>query len=243
MDQSERKTVMSNRGKKYQEMMNKIDKTKSYTALEAVDLLKATRYAKFDETVEVAVNLGVNPRHADQMVRGAVVFPHGLGKTTKVVVFAKGDKEKEARDAGADFVGGQDLITKILDEGWLDFDKAIATPDMMGLVGKVARILGPRGLMPNPKVGTVTFDIAQAVKEMKAGRAEFRVDKAGIIHAPIGKASFESQKLVENLQALIELLARLKPSTAKGVYMKKATLSSTMGPGLTLDTNKLLETK
>jgi len=234
---------MSNRGKKYQEMMNKIDKTKSYTALEAVDLLKATRYAKFDETVEVAVNLGVNPRHADQMVRGAVVFPHGLGKTTKVVVFAKGDKEKEARDAGADFVGGQDLITKILDEGWLDFDKAIATPDMMGLVGKVARILGPRGLMPNPKVGTVTFDIAQAVKEMKAGRAEFRVDKAGIIHAPIGKASFESQKLVENLQALIELLARLKPSTAKGVYMKKATLSSTMGPGLTLDTNKLLETK
>jgi large subunit ribosomal protein L1 len=243
MDQSERKTVMSNRGKKYQEMMKKIDKTKSYTALEAVDLLKATRYAKFDETVEVAVNLGVNPRHADQMVRGAVVFPHGLGKTTKVVVFAKGDKEKEARDAGADFVGGQDLITKILDEGWLDFDKAIATPDMMGLVGKVARILGPRGLMPNPKVGTVTFDIAQAVKEMKAGRAEFRVDKAGIIHAPIGKASFESQKLVENLQALIELLARLKPSTAKGVYMKKATLSSTMGPGLTLDTNKLLETK
>jgi large subunit ribosomal protein L1 len=243
MDQSERKTVMSNRGKKYQEMMNKIDKTKSYTALEAVDLLKATRYAKFDETVEVAVNLGVNPRHADQMVRGAVVFPHGLGKTTKVVVFAKGDKEKEARDAGADFVGGQDLITKILEEGWLDFDKAIATPDMMGLVGKVARILGPRGLMPNPKVGTVTFDITQAVKEMKAGRAEFRVDKAGIIHAPIGKASFESQKLVENLQALIELLARLKPSTAKGVYMKKATLSSTMGPGLTLDTNKLLETK
>lgn len=234
---------MSNRGKKYQEMMKKIDKTKSYTALEAVDLLKATRYAKFDETVEVAVNLGVNPRHADQMVRGAVVFPHGLGKTTKVVVFAKGDKEKEARDAGADFVGGQDLITKILDEGWLDFDKAIATPDMMGLVGKVARILGPRGLMPNPKVGTVTFDITQAVKEMKAGRAEFRVDKAGIIHAPIGKASFESQKLVENLQALIELLARLKPSTAKGVYMKKATLSSTMGPGLTLDTNKLLETK
>ncbi len=234
---------MSNRGKKYQEMMNKIDKTKSYTALEAVDLLKATRYAKFDETVEVAVNLGVNPRHADQMVRGAVVFPHGLGKTTKVVVFAKGDKEKEARDAGADFVGGQDLITKILEEGWLDFDKAIATPDMMGLVGKVARILGPRGLMPNPKVGTVTFDITQAVKEMKAGRAEFRVDKAGIIHAPIGKASFESQKLVENLQALIELLARLKPSTAKGVYMKKATLSSTMGPGLTLDTNKLLETK
>jgi len=234
---------MSNRGKKYQEMMKKIDKTKSYSALEAVDLLKATRYAKFDETVEVAVNLGVNPRHADQMVRGAVVFPHGLGKTTKVVVFAKGDKEKEARDAGADFVGGQDLITKILDEGWLNFDKAIATPDMMGLVGKVARILGPRGLMPNPKVGTVTFDIAQAVKEMKAGRAEFRVDKAGIIHAPIGKASFESQKLVENLQALIELLARLKPSTAKGVYMKKATLSSTMGPGLTLDTNKLLETK
>jgi len=224
-------------------MMKKIDRTKTYGAIEAVDLLKATRFAKFDETVEVAVNLGVNPRHADQMVRGAVVYPHGLGKTTKVLVFAKGDKEKEARDAGADFVGGQDMITKIQDEGWLDFDKAIATPDMMGLVGKVARILGPRGLMPNPKVGTVTFDIAQAVKEMKAGRAEFRVDKAGIIHAPIGKASFESVKLVENLNALIELLVRLKPSTAKGVYMKKVTLSSTMGPGLAIDTNKLVETK
>jgi len=234
---------MSNRGRKYQEMMKKIDRTKAYDATEAVDLLKATRFAKFDETVEVALNLGVNPRHADQMVRGAVVYPHGLGKTTKVLVFAKGDKEKEARDAGADFVGGQDLITKIQDEGWLDFDKAIATPDMMGLVGKVARILGPRGLMPNPKVGTVTFDIAQAVKEMKAGRAEFRVDKAGIIHAPIGKASFESVKLVENLNALVELLVRLKPSTAKGVYVKKVTLSSTMGPGLVLDTNKLLETK
>jgi len=234
---------MSNRGRKYQEMMKKIDRTKAYDATEAVDLLKATRFAKFDETVEVALNLGVNPRHADQMVRGAVFYPHGLGKTTKVLVFAKGDKEKEARDAGADFVGGQDLITKIQDEGWLDFDKAIATPDMMGLVGKVARILGPRGLMPNPKVGTVTFDIAQAVKEMKAGRAEFRVDKAGIIHAPIGKASFESVKLVENLNALVELLVRLKPSTAKGVYVKKVTLSSTMGPGLVLDTNKLLETK
>jgi large subunit ribosomal protein L1 len=234
---------MSKHGKKYRDMMKKIDRTKTYGAIEAVDLLKATRFAKFDETVEVAVNLGVNPRHADQMVRGAVVYPHGLGKTTKVLVFAKGDKEKEARDAGADFVGGQDMITKIQEEGWLDFDKAIATPDMMGLVGKVARILGPRGLMPNPKVGTVTFDIAQAVKEMKAGRAEFRVDKAGIIHAPIGKASFESVKLVENLNALIELLVRLKPSTAKGVYMKKVTLSSTMGPGLAIDANKLVETK
>jgi large subunit ribosomal protein L1 len=234
---------MSKHGKQYRDMMKKIDRTKTYGAIEAVDLLKATRFAKFDETVEVAVNLGVNPRHADQMVRGAVVYPHGLGKTTKVLVFAKGDKEKEARDAGADFVGGQDMIIKIQDEGWLDFDKAIATPDMMGLVGKVARILGPRGLMPNPKVGTVTFDIAQAVKEMKAGRAEFRVDKAGIIHAPIGKASFESVKLVENLNALIELLVRLKPSTAKGVYMKKVTLSSTMGPGLAIDANKLVETK
>ncbi len=234
---------MSKHGKQYRDMMKKIDRTKTYGAIEAVDLLKATRFAKFDETVEVAVNLGVNPRHADQMVRGAVVYPHGLGKTTKVLVFAKGDKEKEARDAGADFVGGQDMITKIQEEGWLDFDKAIATPDMMGLVGKVARILGPRGLMPNPKVGTVTFDIAQAVKEMKAGRAEFRVDKAGIIHAPIGKASFESVKLVENLNALIELLVRLKPSTAKGVYMKKVTLSSTMGPGLAIDANKLVETK
>lgn len=205
-----------------------------------MNFLKKVKFAKFDETVEIAVNLGVNPRHADQMVRGAVVFPHGLGKQVNVLVFAKGDKEIEAREAGADFVGGMDLVTKIKDEGWLGFDKAIATPDMMGVVGRIARILGPRGLMPNPKVGTVTFDVAQAVKEMKAGRVEFRVDKAGIVHAPIGKISFADDSLVGNLNALMETIVRLKPSTSKGVYVKNVTLSSTMGPGISLDINALL---
>jgi large subunit ribosomal protein L1 len=205
-----------------------------------LNFLKKVKFAKFDETVEIAVNLGVNPRHADQMVRGAVVFPHGLGKQVNVLVFAKGDKEIEAREAGADFVGGMDLVTKIKDEGWLGFDKAIATPDMMGVVGRIARILGPRGLMPNPKVGTVTFDVAQAVKEMKAGRVEFRVDKAGIVHAPIGKISFADDSLVGNLNALMETIVRLKPSTSKGVYVKNVTLSSTMGPGISLDINALL---
>jgi large subunit ribosomal protein L1 len=174
------------------------------------------------------------------MVRGAVVFPHGLGKQVNVLVFAKGDKEIEAREAGADFVGGMDLVTKIKDEGWLGFDKAIATPDMMGVVGRIARILGPRGLMPNPKVGTVTFDVAQAVKEMKAGRVELRVDKAGIVHAPIGKISFADDSLVGNLNALMETIVRLKPSTSKGVYVKNVTLSSIMGPGISLDINALL---
>jgi large subunit ribosomal protein L1 len=217
-----------------------IDRTQNYSAAQAVELLKKVKFAKFDETVEIAVNLGVNPRHADQMVRGAVVFPHGLGKQVNVLVFAKGDKEIEAREAGADFVGGMDLVTKIKDEGWLGFDKAIATPDMMGVVGRIARILGPRGLMPNPKVGTVTFDVAQAVKEMKAGRVEFRVDKAGIVHAPIGKISFADDSLVGNLNALMETIVRLKPSTSKGVYVKNVTLSSTMGPGISLDINALL---
>ena len=231
---------MAKRGKQYRAMMAQIDRTQNYSAAQAVELLKKVKFAKFDETVEVAVNLGVNPRHADQMVRGAVVYPHGLGKQVRVLVFAKGDKEIEAREAGADFVGGMDLVTKIKDEGWLDFDKAIATPDMMGVVGRIARILGPRGLMPNPKVGTVTFDVAQAVKEMKAGRVEFRVDKAGIVHAPIGKVSFADDSLVGNLNALMETIVRLKPSTSKGVYVKNVTLSSTMGPGISLDTNALL---
>ena len=231
---------MAKRGKKYRAMLAQVDRTQSYSADQAIDLLKKIKFANFDETVEVAVNLGVNPRHADQMVRGAVVYPHGLGKAVRVLVFAKGDKEIEAREAGADFIGGMDLVTKIKDEGWLDFDKAIATPDMMGVVGRIARILGPRGLMPNPKVGTVTFDVAQAVKEMKAGRVEFRVDKAGIVHAPIGKMSFAGESLAGNLNALMETIVRLKPSTSKGVYVKNVTLSSTMGPGISLDTNALL---
>ena len=230
---------MPGRGSKYRRAAASIDRTMQYGAVEAIDALKAAKYVRFDETVEVAINLGVNPRHADQMVRGAVVFPHGLGKTVRVAVFAKGDKEIEAREAGADFVGGEDLVKRIKDDGWLDFDRAIATPDMMGLVGRIGRILGPRGLMPNPKVGTVTFDVARAVGEMKAGRVEFRVDKAGIVHAPVGKLSFDTQKLAENLNALVETLVRLKPQTAKGIYMLNATLSSTMGPGVKLDTSAL----
>lgn len=226
---------MPKRGKKFQEVVAKVDRTRLFSAKEAIDLAKSLSYVKFDETVEVAINLGVNPRHADQMVRGAVVYPHGLGKTVRVLVFAKGEKEREAREAGADFVGGEELVTRIKDENWLDFDKAIATPDMMGQVGRIGRILGPRGLMPNPKVGTVTFDVARAVQEMKAGRVEVRVDKAGIIHAPLGKRSFETEKLVGNLQALVELLQRLKPSTSKGVYMRAGAISTTMGPGVRLD--------
>lgn len=226
---------MPQRGKKHRQMAGQVDRTKVYEMTEAIDLLKKISYAKFDETVDVAVNLGVNPRHADQMVRGAVVLPHGLGKTTRVLVFAKGDKEKEALVAGADFVGGEDLVKKIKDDGWLEFDAAIATPDMMGLVGRIGRILGPRGLMPNPKVGTVTFDVTRAVNEMKAGRVEFRVDKAGIVHAPVGKMSFDTEKLTGNTMSLIETLMRLKPASAKGVYMKNVTMSSTMGPGIKLD--------
>jgi large subunit ribosomal protein L1 len=231
---------MPKRGKQYRAMHAQIDRNKAYHALEAVDLLKKSSFAKFDETVEIALNLGVNPRHADQMVRGAVVYPNGLGKEVKVLVFAKGEKEIEARDAGADFVGGMDYVTKIKDEGWLGFDKVIATPDMMGIVGRIARILGPRGLMPNPKVNTVTLDVNNAVKEMKSGRAEFRVDKAGIVHVPIGKISFENTALVENLIALMEMIMRMKPATSKGVYLKRVTLSSTMGPGISLDTSALI---
>lgn len=220
-------------------MNAQVDRARNYGSAEAIELLKNVSYAKFDETVEVALNLGVNPRHADQMVRGAVVLPNGLGKEVKVLVFAKGEKEIEAREAGADFVGGMDFVTKI-QEGWLDFDKAIATPDMMSVIGRIARILGPRGLMPNPKVGTVTFDVKNAINEMKAGRAEFRVDKAGILHVPIGKKSFTVEQLEGNLNALMETVMRLKPSTSKGTYLKNATISSTMGPGISLDTNALV---
>lgn len=230
---------MPKHGKAYRNSAQRVDRSQHFDPTMAVEMVKQISFAKYDETVDVAINLGVNPRHADQMVRGAVVYPHGLGKTVRVAVFAKGEKAKEAREAGADFVGGDDLVAKIRDEGWLDFDKAIATPDMMGLVGRIGRVLGPRGLMPNPKVGTVTFDVTRAVNEMKAGRVEFRVEKAGIVHAPIGKVSFDTDKLVANLAALVETLVRLKPATAKGVYMRTATISSTMGPGVRLDTSAL----
>ena len=230
---------MAKRGKYYRQAAAKIDRDRLFAPTEALEMVKSLSFAKFDETVDVAVNLGVNPRHADQMVRGAVVFPHGLGKTVRVAVFAKGDKAKEALDAGADIVGDMDLANRIQNENFFDFDKVIATPDMMGVVGRIGRILGPRGLMPNPKVGTVTFNVTQAVNEMKAGRVEFRVDKAGVVHAPIGKVSFSAENLSGNLGALIETLVRLKPSTAKGIYMKQAAVSSTMGPGLRLDVGLL----
>jgi len=225
---------MPKTAKKHRAALAKIDRTRTYGVVEGIESVKAAAYAKFDETVELAVRLGVDPRHADQMVRGAVVLPNGLGKDVRVLVFAKGEKEKEARDAGADYVGAEDLVTKI-QEGWFDFDTAIATPDMMGLVGKIGKLLGPRGLMPNPKVGTVTFDVGRAVKESKAGKVEFRVEKAGIIHAPLGKISFDADKIKENLLAIVEALVKAKPSAAKGTYLKKISVSSTMGPGLNLD--------
>jgi large subunit ribosomal protein L1 len=225
---------MSKSAKKHSEAMSKIDRSKVYPLGTAVDVVKQSAYAKFDETVDVAVKLGVDPRHADQMVRGAVVLPNGLGKNVRVLVFAKGEKEKEALDAGADFVGADDLVAKI-QGGWFDFDTAIATPDMMGVVGKIGKLLGPRGLMPNPKVGTVTFEVSRAVKESKAGKVEFRVEKAGIIHAPLGKVSFEADMIKGNLLALVEALVKAKPSAAKGTYIKKISLSSTMGAGINLD--------
>jgi large subunit ribosomal protein L1 len=225
---------MPSTAKKLKEALAKVDRTRSYPLQEAIEVVKNAAFAKFDETVDVAVRLGVDPRHADQMVRGAVVLPNGLGKDVRVLVFAKGEKEKEARDAGADYVGAEDLVAKI-QEGWFDFDTAIATPDMMGVVGKIGKLLGPRGLMPNPKVGTVTFDVGRAVKECKAGKVEFRVEKAGIIHAPVGKVSFAGEKLTENVLALIEALMKAKPSAAKGTYLKKVSISSTMGPGVRVD--------
>ena len=225
---------MSKSAKKHSEAMSKIDRNKVYQLGTALDVVKQTAYAKFDETVDVAVKLGVDPRHADQMVRGAVVLPNGLGKEVRVLVFAKGEKEKEALDAGADFVGGDDLVAKI-QGGWFGFDTAIATPDMMGVVGKIGKLLGPRGLMPNPKVGTVTFEVGRAVKESKAGKVEFRVEKAGIVHAPVGKVSFAADMLKGNLLALVEALIKAKPSAAKGTYIKKISLSSTMGAGINLD--------
>jgi large subunit ribosomal protein L1 len=231
---------MRRHGKKYKASATKVDRTKRYTLEEACKLLPGTKVAKFDESVDIAVRLGVDPKHADQMVRGAVVLPHGTGKSSRVAVVAKGDKANEAKAAGADFVGAEDLVEKIQKESWTDFDSMVATPDMMGLVGRLGRVLGPKGLMPNPKVGTVTPDVAKAVRELKAGRVEFRVEKAGIVHARIGKASFGGDKLRENAKAMIDTLLRLKPASAKGTYMKSVTLSTTMGPGLRVDTVPLV---
>ncbi|NLE47452.1 MAG: 50S ribosomal protein L1 [Sandaracinaceae bacterium] len=221
-------------GKRRKASIEGFDRSRRYTLEEACNLAKALSFAKFDETVDIAVRLGVNPRHADQMVRGAVVLPHGTGKESRVLVFAKGDKAEEAKAAGADYVGAEDLVAKI-SEGWLEFDTVIATPDLMGQVGRLGRVLGPRGLMPNPKVGTVTFDVGKAVSEAKAGKVEFRVEKAGIVHARIGKRSFEETQLVENAKALMSALQRLKPAAAKGTYFRSVTVSTTMGPGLRVD--------
>jgi large subunit ribosomal protein L1 len=227
-------------GKKYRAAVSKIDRTRKYSIEEAVALIKDTKISgKFDETVDVAVRLGVNPKHADQMVRGAVVMPHGTGNTKRVLVIAKPDKAKEALEAGADYAGGEEYIKKIQDENWFEFDSVVATPDMMGLVGRIGRVLGPRGLMPNPKVGTVTPDVKKAVNELKAGRVEFRVEKAGIVHAPIGKASFSADSLRGNLQVLLQTLLKLKPSSAKGNYVRSVTISTTHGPGIKVDDTSL----
>lgn len=227
------------RSKRYRELLQKFDKGKDYTLEEAVKLLKETASAKFDETVEVAVRLGVDPRHADQVVRGTVTLPHGTGKDVRVLVIAKGTKASEAEEAGADFVGFKDVIEKI-QQGWLDFDVVIATPDVMSEVGKLGRILGPRGLMPNPKAGTVTMDVAKAVQEVKAGKIEFRVDRYGILHVAVGKASFEEEKLIENIKAFIETVMRLKPPAAKGQYLRSITVANTMGPGIRVDRNSVI---
>lgn len=232
---------MTTSGKKFRAAAAKVDRNKRYGVDEAFKLLKETvelRNTKYDQTVDVAINLGVDPKHADQMVRGAVVLPHGIGKTVRVAVFAKGEKQSEAKDAGADVVGEADLAKRI-EEGFMDFDTVIATPDMMGVVGRLGKVLGPRGLMPNPKVGTVTADVGKAVRDAKGGKVEFRAEKAGIVHAPVGKASFAPERLAENFNALIELVMKLKPATAKGVYLKGIAISSTMGPGIKLDTQAI----
>ncbi|MFO7245491.1 MAG: 50S ribosomal protein L1 [Thermaerobacter sp.] len=225
---------MARHGKAYREALSKIEPGRLYTPEEALALVKETARARFDETVEVAVRLGVDVRHADQMIRGTVVLPHGTGREVRVAVFAKGEKAREAQAAGADVVGDEDLVQKVQD-GWLEFDVAIATPDMMGLVGRLGRILGPRGLMPNPKTGTVTFDVAEAVREAKAGKIEFRTDKAGIVHAPLGKVSFGTEQLLENFRALMDALVKARPAAAKGQYIRSVTVSATMGPGIRIN--------
>ncbi len=228
---------MKKRSKKYKEAAQLVEK-KEYNLDEAVELLKKTAHTKFDETVEIAVRLGVDPKHADQVVRGTVALPHGLGKKVRVLVIAKGDKAREAEEAGADFVGYEEYLQKI-QQGWLEFDVVIATPDSMRDLGKLGRVLGPRGLMPNPKSGTVTFDVAQTVKDVKAGKIDFRVDKTGIVHTGVGKVSFEKEKLVDNIKALVQTIVRLKPSAAKGTYLRSISISNTMGPGIRLVTNQL----
>lgn len=232
---------MPKRGKKYLESAKLVDRSKLYDLDEAVELVQKTSTTKFDATVELAVRLGVDPRHADQQVRGTVVLPHGTGKAKKVLVLAKSDKIKEALDAGADYAGGEEYVEKIQSENWFDFDVMIATPDMMGVVGKIGRVLGPKGLMPNPKSGTVTFDVAKAVEETKAGKVEYRVDKSAIINVPIGKVSFGSEKLEDNFKTLISAIIKAKPSAAKGRYLKSVTLATTMGPGVKINGQKLME--
>ncbi|WP_322107596.1 50S ribosomal protein L1 [Cytobacillus dafuensis] len=226
--------IMAKKGKKYVEAAKLVDNTKAYPIAEAIELAKKTNFTKFDATVEVAFRLGIDPKKADQNIRGAVVLPNGTGKTQRVLVFAKGEKAKEAEAAGADFVGDADFINKI-NQGWFDFDVIVATPDMMGEVGKLGRVLGPKGLMPNPKTGTVTFDVEKAVNEIKAGKVEYRTDKAGNIHVPIGKVSFENDKLIENFNTIFDTMLKVKPAAAKGTYMKNVSVTSTMGPGVKVD--------
>ncbi len=231
---------MAKHGKNYKNVRTDINPDVKYELDQAIELVKSSTYGKFDESFDVALKLGVNPKYADQMIRGAVLLPNGTGKTVRVLVFAKGDKETEAKEAGADFVGGEDLVEKIKG-GWFDFDKVIATPDMMGVVGKIGKLLGPRGLMPNPKVGTVTPNVAQTVEELKKGRIEFRVEKAGIIHAPLGRKSFESEALKENFLELLGVLLKLKPASVKGTYLKGIAFSTTMGPGVRVDVNSVMD--
>jgi large subunit ribosomal protein L1 len=228
-------------GKNYRESAKLVDKNVLYTPAEAIELSVKTSKAKFDETIELALKLGVDPRHADQQVRGAVVLPHGTGKKVRVLVFAKGEKAKEAEEAGAEFVGADELVQKIQGENWFEFDIVVATPDMMGVVGRLGRVLGPKGLMPNPKSGTVTFDVAKAIAEIKAGKVEYRVDKTSIVHVPIGKASFGAEKLKDNFHALCEAVVKAKPSAAKGQYLKSVVVGSTMGPGIKINPTKVLD--
>ena len=232
---------MPKRGKNYTESMKLVDRTTLYDVDAAIELVQKTAKAKFDETIDLSVRLGVDPRHADQQVRGAVVLPHGTGKSKTVLVIAKGDKVKEAEEAGAEYVGGEELVARIQNEGWMDFDVVVATPDMMGLVGRIGRILGPKGLMPNPKSGTVTFEVAKAIDEIKAGKVEYRVDKASIINVPIGKVSFGAEKLTENFNAVMDAIIKAKPAAAKGRYLKSVAISSTMGPGIKINGQKLMD--
>lgn len=232
---------MPKRGKNYKESMKLVDRTNLYDLDEAIELVQKTAKAKFDETVELSVKLGVDSRHADQQVRGAVVLPHGTGKVRRVLVIAKGDKQKEAEQAGADFVGADEMVAKIQNEGWMDFDVVVATPDMMGVVGRIGRILGPKGLMPNPKSGTVTFEVEKAIKEIKAGKVEYRVDKASIVHVPVGKVSFGTEKLKENFNTLMDALIKAKPASSKGRYLRSVAISSTMGPGIKINPAKLVD--